>query len=231
MKKESFLIGKICSPFIALALIIYFSVASAEAKSKIDESKAAVIKAAYLRYVADFSVWPAQSFEDKESPITICIMGKDPYRVGKILQKVTIRKKLLAQGRPLVISKLTYIPPPKGGVKNPDKTGDYLLFKRNLQNCNILFLTRSEKDRLDNLHQIINNFPVMLVSEINGFSSAGGMIEFVIAARKESLGNKGIDLYINLEAVQKARLRISSKLLRIKKGVKIVKYPKEKVLK
>lgn len=223
---RSFLTGNVCSPLIAIALIIYFSVASAEVKREIDEFKAATIKAAYLRYIAEFTIWPLSIFKNKKSPIVTCIMGEDPYGMGKNLRKTITSGRLTAQGRPLMIRTLKYKSSSKGTQENLDNAREYKVFTQNIQNCHLMFLTRSEKERWEELRPIIKEYPIVVVSEMKGFSTSGGMIEFVIADLSRAQSNRVINLHINLEAVQEAKLRLSSKLLRIKQGVKIVKYPK-----
>lgn len=226
MKKKLFLKGLVALSLTVMALVNFVFIVSAEVGPKIDENQSAIIKAAYLRYIAKFTTWPAQRFENEGSPIVICIVGEDPYGVRQNLLEITHMKELLAEGRLPEIRRLTYIPPSKGKSENPEKARDHITFIKNLRACHMLFLTSSKEGQWSELRRIIDDFPIMMVSEIEGFSTSGGMIEFVVAHRKGSLGDKGIDIHINLEATEKAMLQISSKLLRIKQGVKIVKYPK-----
>ena len=53
--------------------------------------------------------------------------------------------------------------------------------------------------------------PIVTVGEIEGFSKSAGMIEFVIDRH-----HSRVNMHIDLEAVQGAKLQLSSSLLKLK---------------
>jgi hypothetical protein len=77
--------------------------------------------------------------------------------------------------------------------------------------CQVVFISSSEHQRL---RQILNQLPpgVLTVGDMPGFCENGGIIGFDVVDRR-------VRLRINLEAAQRARLQISSKLLSLAKVV------------
>lgn len=81
-----------------------------------------------------------------------------------------------------------------------------------IQGCQVLFIGAGERKLLPELLAKAKTNSVLTVGESEHFAPEGGMIGFVLE------GNK-IRFEINLEAAQKARLKISSRLLALAKGV------------
>jgi hypothetical protein len=75
-----------------------------------------------------------------------------------------------------------------------------------LAGCQILFVSSSERNRLRSILDEVAGRGVLTVGETDGFASRGGVVNFKLA------GNK-IRIQINVEAAQRERLRISSRLL------------------
>jgi hypothetical protein len=74
--------------------------------------------------------------------------------------------------------------------------------------CHVLFISASESRRLDAVMADLGDKSILTVGESDSFIQRGGMVRFVTESGK-------IRLQINLEAVQKARLSVSAKLLRL----------------
>ena len=74
--------------------------------------------------------------------------------------------------------------------------------------CHVLFLSRSESTRLQSILNELAPAPILTVSDIPGFADAGGMIGLV------SVGQR-IRFEINLRAATRAKLKISSQLLKL----------------
>ena len=139
------------------------------------------VKAVFLFNFAQFVTWPSQ---EPSTPLIIGILGDDPF--GSYLDETVRGEKV--NNRSLTIQR----------------------FRRGAEprNCNILFISQSERDRVA---QIISSFKgrsVLTVSDIDGFADLGGMIQFFTERSK-------IRMRINLDAVKTANLRVSSKLLRV----------------
>ena len=80
-------------------------------------------------------------------------------------------------------------------------------------NCAILFIDATQREQADQLLQAVADKPTLTVSDIPDFLKRGGMIQFRLAAKR-------VRFSINLDAVNRARLVISSELLKVAMCVK-----------
>ena len=146
-------------------------------------------------------------------------MGKDPF--GAELNKLQGKT---VNGRKLEIKRF------KGalefrGEETPGRRQDNLAVKQarklaELRSCHILFISSSEKNYLPLILKPLKGASVLTVSETEAFVGAGGIINFL------DNGNS-LQLEINLDSAEQARLKISSKLLSLAKVIKI-EHPDEK---
>ncbi|MEA2562452.1 MAG: hypothetical protein QOH06_3956 [Acidobacteriota bacterium] len=142
------------------------------------------LKAAFLFNFAKFVEWPAGAFAGDRAPLTICVYGEDPF--GATLDEV-VRDERVGE-RSLL-------------VQRPDSVND-------LRECHVLFVSRSEKDRLGDVMAEVKGKPVLTVADMDGFLRAGGIINFVLEGSK-------VRFLIDQEAAGRSGLQISSKLMRL----------------
>ena len=76
-----------------------------------------------------------------------------------------------------------------------------------------MFIGSSLKKRLPEVLAALENRSVLTVSDMMGFLRRGGMINFVIQ-------EDTVRFDINLEAAQRAELKVSSQLLKVARAVK-----------
>jgi hypothetical protein len=150
------------------------------------------VKAVFLFNFGQFVEWPAVATPDPLMPVIIGILGEDP--LGTFLDE-TVRGERLAQ-RPFEIRRYREL--------------------TDIQACNILFISRSESERVGQILAGLKNRPILTVSDGDDFAKRGGMIQFVNDKNR-------IRLRINVEAAQAANIVISSKLLRV---AEIVRTPR-----
>lgn len=141
------------------------------------------IKAVFLFNFAQFVEWPPQAFPDAQTPLVIGVLGRDPF--GAYLDE-TVRGETV-NNRSLVVQRY-------GRVED-------------INTCHILFISRSEGDRLEQILARLRGRSILTVADAEGVAVPGVMIRLVTVENK-------IRLRINLEVAQAADLRISSKLLR-----------------
>jgi len=79
--------------------------------------------------------------------------------------------------------------------------------------CQILFISPSEKDRLKPILDSLRGSSILTVSEVGGFTQSGGIINFTIQDDR-------VRFEINPAAAERAKLTISSQLLRLAKIVR-----------
>ena len=77
---------------------------------------------------------------------------------------------------------------------------------KDLAPCQILFISASETRRLPEILSRLGGTPILTVGEPEAFTREGGIIRFVTEDNK-------VRFEINVEAAERANLRISSKLL------------------
>ena len=170
-----------------VAVLLSFSLAFGASAQSADSSASSeyLVKAGFIYNFAQLVQWPATSFPQPDSPIVIGILGTDPF--GGTIDRVIENKKL--DGRNLVIKRL--------------KWGKDL---KDLRECNILFVSSSEKQRQSDIINTVKWLPILTIGETAGFAAGGGIINLTLE------GNK-VRFEVNVEAARQANLNISSRLL------------------
>ncbi len=146
------------------------------------------VKAAFLFNFTKFVEWPPAAFADERSPLKICILGDNPF--GKTLRALTNEE---VAGRRLNLVHLENL--------------------SNLESCHVLFISRSERERLGQVLASLRIAPALTVGDMPGFIDQGGMINFILEGSK-------VRFDVNQEAAERAGLKISSRLLALAKHVK-----------
>ena len=116
------------------------------------------VKAAFLLNFTKFIEWPASAFRQPDSPVSICILGADPF--GGALDQMVSGE--LVNGRKVVTQRIRTAPPP--------------------QLCQALFVGGPQKDAGKLLPAL--GPAVLTVGEGESFIRDGGMIAFVIENRR-----------------------------------------------
>jgi hypothetical protein len=171
------------SGLILLAGLAPLLTTGLRAATQATEVKEYQVKAVFLFNFAEFVEWPPQSFPSDQSPLVIGILGDDPF--GSYLDEAVKGERI--NNRPIVIQRYARV---------EDATA-----------CEILFISKSEDDRLDKILSGLKGRSILTVGDMDDFSQRGGMIRFVMA-------NSKVRLKINITAAKAANLTISSKLLR-----------------
>lgn len=179
---------KKATSFLGLFLLFLLAIPSNEKVSAVSEYE---VKAAYLVNFGKFVTWPDKTFSDETDPFVIGVLGDDPF--GDLMEKATVGKT--CNGRPYMIKRFDHFESEKAGA---------------LKKCQILFISYSEKDSVNNILQALKNSNVMTVAEFHSFLIIGGMIAF------DQVGDK-INFILSPRAVEKAELKVSSKLMQIAK--------------
>jgi len=116
------------------------------------------VKAAFLLNFTKFVDWPADSFEKPDSPITICILGDDPF--GRTLDSMLEGESV--NGHKLAMQRIQKAPARRS--------------------CQVLFISAIEKSRSKVLKDVGPG--VLSVGEYEGFLADGGIMNFVIDNRR-----------------------------------------------
>ena len=113
------------------------------------------LKAIFLFNFAQFVEWPASAFPEPDTPLSICILGEDPF--GGYLDE-TVRGETVAN-HPLAVRRYRSVDEIKG--------------------CHILFVSRQEQGHLSEILDSLKGHSILTVSDAERFASRGGMIRFV----------------------------------------------------
>jgi len=170
---------------VLLAVAVHVCSGTAWAQSTVDEYH---MKAAFLFHFAQLVEWPADSPNEGGHSLLVCTLGDDPIH-GEL--ESTIAGKQIGS-RILRIRHMSPLQDTRG--------------------CNVLFISKSEGNRIPALLATLQNAPVLTVGDADGFLGAGGMIRLFLE------GNK-VRFEINRQAAETARLRISSQLLLLSRNV------------
>jgi hypothetical protein len=140
------------------------------------------VKAAFLYNFAKLVEWPTNAFPAADSPIVIGVLGKDPF--GSILDE-TVADKVI-NSRKVMVKRFQEID--------------------QVDNCQLLFISASETNRISNILARLKGRSVLTVGESERFVELGGMIEF-----KKQKG--AVRFEISEATAKQASLKISSSLL------------------
>jgi hypothetical protein len=118
------------------------------------------IKAIFLFNFVQFVTWPAAAFPGPHTPITIGILGNDPF--GPFLEEA-VRGEVI-DGRSLTIKRFQVI----GEVSDSQ----------------VLFVSKSEAGRLRQILAALQGTSILTVGETEAFARQGGMINFITVDNK-----------------------------------------------
>ena len=164
-----------------LRLALSFVLVLAAGRGQVDEYR---VKAAFLYNFAKFVDWPPRSFDSPTAPISICVLGENPF--GRALEEAVAGKTLGGRG---------FLVRPVAEVQQASQ-------------CHILFVSSSERKRLQSVLAGLRASAVLTVGDTPGFAGKGGVVNF-------KLEDGAVHFEINVEAAKEKNLQISSKLLRL----------------
>ncbi|MBU1054600.1 MAG: YfiR family protein [Proteobacteria bacterium] len=174
--------------WVILILMISVSIPSSLTYASESLNTESKLKAAFIYNFAKFVDWPATESKDTSSqPFVIGVLGRDPI-IEKLL---TIEGKLI-KGRKLSVRTLSDI--------------------KEINDCQVVFISTSEKNNLIGILNAIKNKEVLTVSDIKNFVDEGGNIGFVRVENK-------IRFDINLKTAEKSNLKIRSDLLSLARRI------------
>ena len=151
--------ARVVAGVLALALLPIAAPAGAGVKTTQEYD----LKAVFLFNFAQFVDWPDSAFADAHTPITIGILGQDPF--GKSLDAVVADESV--HDRKLVIRR----------YQSPEQ----------IERCQILFISSSEAGHLDRILAALAHRSVLTVGETRDFTTRSGMIGFDVAQRRVRL--------------------------------------------
>jgi len=168
--------------FIKTIAMVFASAMSLITVVNADTSREYQLKAAYLLNFARFIYWPGDSFDSENDKFNICVYGSSSFDESLNL---LLDKKV--QGRSIQV--------------------DFIDRLKGISACHILFVSGDEAEKF---YEFKMQMPkhVLSVSDKEGFSESGGMIEFVRIRNK-------IKFEINVTQSTNAGIKYKSQLLEV----------------
>lgn len=142
------------------------------------------VKAALIYKISKFVHWPESAFANSNGTLRLCILGRDDFGTS-----IDALKGQKVQGQSMQVERL-----PK-----PDPT---------LGGCHIVFVSRSEAERLPAVVGALGGAPALTISDLDGFAAQGGMIGFATRDGK-------LSFQINPAASARSGLEIGAQLLQL----------------
>lgn len=167
---------------LLITLVLFFGAGGISASTE-SEAREFKLKAAFMLNFSKFTTWPKEAAGQKGDTFNFCIIGVNPF--GNALDGLESKK---VGGRQV---RLHF-------AKSIDEA----------RNCNVLFISKSEKGNLRQLKQITDGRAILTISDIEGFSRNGGMFEFV------SQGGR-LSFVVNNQEVINNGLQVNASLLNL----------------
>ena len=146
------------------------------------------MKAAFLYNFAKFVEWPPDAIKNSGDSFVVGILGEDPF--DKDLEAGFNGKSV--QDKKLIFKRLSSL----------EQASD----------CQVIFISRSEEERLGSILGKLRGSPILTVSDMDEFIQRGGMVGFVVE-------NNKVGFNINRTVAEGAGLKVSSQLLKLAKTI------------
>jgi hypothetical protein len=140
-----------CARTVAMLALIVAGPSAAPATESLEYA----VKATFLLRFGDFVTWPDGAFSSPTDPVTICVVGTDPF--GTLLPEAT--KDQTIQGRPVVVADLAALPSPT--------------------KCHIAYMGASRAQSVAVRLKAVKDKPILTVTD-QRVDEAAGMIKFVV---------------------------------------------------
>jgi hypothetical protein len=141
-------------PAALVLLLLVLLVSSSGVGAQANSPSEYQVKAAFLFNFAKFIDWPSNSFDDANSPFTVCVLGHDPF--GHALDD-ELHGKIIGD-RPLAVQRLKD--------------------KAQARRCQVVFVSSSESTHQSEILESLRGASMLLVGEANNFATSGGTIQF-----------------------------------------------------
>ena len=118
-----------------------------------------LVKAAFLYNFAKFTEWPSGTYADASAPLTVCVLGQDPF--GKALDSIAGKR---INDRRTAVSRITHV--------------------EEAERCQVVFISESEDGRLAGIVGYFAGRPVLTVCNAPNCSRFRGIIHLRVVSER-----------------------------------------------
>lgn len=168
---------------LSMLLLIVLCIVGTHRVAVADMLEEYTVKAALSLNFAKFTEWPSVALQSNPATITLCTLGDNVvHEAFSGVEKKAVGNKTIT------VINLTRI--------------------RDLGQCQLLFVSGLEKNKIIQLISEIRILPILTIGEETEFLKSGSMVVLQIVDGK-------VNMQINLDAVKKAGLQINSRVLKL----------------
>jgi hypothetical protein len=169
------------------------------ARSVPDEAQ---VEAAFLVNFLRYTQWPASSFESAAAPFVVTVVGEERAYIAVRLVAAAAGP---VEGRPIEVR---WLPDARGSRAAPFDSPQDLDARTQLRRSHLVFFHRSAGPVHAQVLADLARLPVLTVSDLDGFTAAGGMLGLVRQDRR-------ILFQANPGAIRHGGLLVSAKVLKL----------------
>jgi hypothetical protein len=170
----------ICSIF--MGVICAIGIRSSDVYAQESKPGEYQVKAAFLYNFIKFVEWPDDR-NTRTGIINICVLGENPFDDAfDSIQGETVGNR-------------------KFRIKR-------FRTRQHIDDCQVLFISRSEREDIENILATVKGLNILTVGDIEGFAQKGVILNFYIE-------NNRVRFEINLNSLRRSGLRISSKVMHL----------------
>ncbi|MFB3909059.1 MAG: YfiR family protein [Candidatus Eisenbacteria bacterium] len=162
---------------------------------EIDPVRESWVKAGFVLNFLRFTAWPPESFAGPTDPVRVVVLGDE--RLADHLQEIVRDERIDSGLREILVER---------------SAAEWSSAGAGVRAIHLLYVARSIEGRIPSILHDADGFPVLTVSDAPGFADRGGMLGLVVQE-----GRLGFEA--NPGAIERARLAVSSKVLRLARRV------------
>ena len=162
----------------------------------------AQVEAAFLVNFLRYTQWPASSFDSAAAPFVVTVVGEERAYAAVRLVAAAAGP---VEGRPIEVR---WLPDARGSRAAPFDSPQDLDARAQLRRSHLVFFHRSAGPVHAQVLGDLARLPVLTVSDLDGFTAAGGMLGLVRQDRR-------ILFQANAGAIRHGGLLVSAKVLKL----------------
>lgn len=202
MEKKLGIRARLRGNAFAMATMLLFASGLGHAQPARQAPEAAEVRATFLVNFLRYTQWPAASFEAVNSPYVITVVGSASAADSVRAVAAAVGN---VEGRAIEVR---WLPDARGSRAAPFDSSQDLAAHAQMRASHLVFFHESAGRVHPQVLSDLAKFPVLTVSDTDGFTAGGGMLGLVRSERR-------IVFQANPGAIRNAGLLVSAKVLKL----------------